>query len=333
MSHTIPINMPDGSVEKIDADTIVNAENAILESMRRPPAFHKIQMIPCRVDVAREVAKLQGGIGFIKHPARMRMAAAAGCRQYGPPRVWRELIGDQWVTRAQIAFSRPGFYDQPVAIVAEGVEADQPAKIRQHFTAKLQTQATKRCLTQILGESFNYDLRYLEERNGLFVFACIEPDMADERVQQIMLDRMAGATPQLYPQQPQLPPPSDAVETLAITDGTDPEFDDVDLGEAVSDESSGVDSSESQQAKGDTASPDDRPAWVRGFAFDKLSKAINWESLPEDDAREAIKRGIKDSGYDVKADDRYVVSSAKGGNLVDAARRLYEWQMRGGDDA
>src|SRR6056297_3544403 len=166
MSQTIPINMPDGSIEQIDAATIVNAENALLESMRRPPAFHKIQMIPCRVDVQREVAQIQGGIGFIKHPARMRMAAAAGCRQHGAPRLWRELVGDRWMTRAQMSFVRPGFYDQPVSIIAEGVEDEQPSKIRQHFTAKLQTQATKRCLTQILGESFNYDLAYLRERNG-----------------------------------------------------------------------------------------------------------------------------------------------------------------------
>lgn len=321
MSQTIPINMPDGTVQDIDADTIVNAQNALVESMRRPPMFHKIHLVPCRVDVEREVAQIQGGIGFIKHPARMRMAAAAGCRQYGAPRVWRELVGDQWVTRAQISFSRPGFYDQPVSIIAEGVEADQPKNIRQHFTAKLQTQATKRCLTQILGEAFSYDIDYLRSRKGLFVFACVVEDADDPDVRQVMLQRMRGASHQLYgtpmPEQPMAQP--EAVETFQLTAGEDHEFE----GEAEA----GIEPPNQGESAIEGPASATRPSWVSSYVIDRPSGAVNWESIPIEQTEQKVRAEIKAAAYPLEGDNYGVVAACKRGDWIDAAQRLYNWQQ------
>lgn len=327
MSQTIPINMPDGSVEQIDANTVVNAENALLESMRKPPAFHKVQMIPCRVDVQREVAQIQGGIGFIKHPARMRMAAAAGCRQYGPPRVWRELIGDEWVTRAQMSFTRPGFYNEPVSIVAQGTEEQFAKNVQKHMTAILQTQATKRCLTQIMGEAFQYDMSYLRERNGLFVFACISEDTEDPDVRQILLERMRGAKGALYaPQALPTPSPDDV---MSLPSGVDVEFD---MEEGGADDTNTQNESESIASEG-TAAPPDLPAWAKSFARDRLTGAVNFESLPADKVEAIVRKAIKSEGYPLEDDAAGVVKACKASDWVGAARRLHDWQAGGGADA
>jgi len=335
MSQTIPIQMPDGRVEHIESITVVNAENALLESMRRPPAFHRIQMIPCRVDVDRDVAVIKGGMGYIKHPARVRMAAAAGVRQVGAPRVWREDDEDGARTCVEVTMNRPGFYDQPVTQQADGVESKQPQNIREHFTAKLITRATKKCLTVLLGESFLYDPAYLRERNGLFVFACLSEDTDDPDVRQVLLERMRGATHQLYQPAPQpaaLPEPAAAPQPMALPIG-DPELDEP--GEWEAGTSPVNEGTQGEAAGRDTQQPASLPDWCKSFARDRLTNAINWESLPATSVEDAVRRGLKGecAHYPMDSDPADVIAHCKAGEWITAARALYEWQTGGGADA
>lgn len=349
MSQTIPIQMPDGTVEQIDANTVVNAENALLESMRRPPAFHKIQMIPCRVDVERDVAVIKGGMGYIKHPARVRMAAAAGVRQVGAPRVWREEDDEGTRTCVEVTMNRPGFYDQPVTQQADGIESKQPQNIREHFTSKLITRATKKCLTVLLGESFLYDPAFLRERHGLFVFACLSEDTDDPDVKQVLLERMRGASNQLYAPAPAtLPPPQPVGEPVALPSGNGVELEDSEDIDFLPASESASESGEwgaggspvNEGTQGEpgvagTTSPAPLPEWVRSFARDRLTQAINWESIPPSSVEAAVRRGLKGdaSHYPMDDDPAQVIAACKAAEWITAARRLYGWQTGGADNA
>jgi len=324
MSHTIPITMPDGSREDIPAESVVNASTAMLEAMRRPPALHRIQMIPVRIDLDRDASAIKGGQVYIKHPARMRIAAAAGCRMVGHPRSWRETDEDGRVrTVCEVSMNRPGFVDEPVTQIADGIEADQPANIREHFTAKLVTRATSRCLKSLLGESFLYDPSYIRERGGLFVFASIQPDMDDPDVRQVMLDRMRGASVALFGSQPQAPamPQSDPVDLASIPADID------DHPETAAGEPEG----DGAAPASFTDAPAAAPAWWRSFARDKASSAINWESLPPASAEKAVRAGIREVDYPHGDDPAGVVKAAKDADWITAAKRLYEFG--GGSDA
>lgn len=318
--HTIPITLPDGSVEPIDADTIVNSTTALLESMRRPPILHKIQMIPVQVDLERDCAQIKGGQVYLKHPARARLAAAAGVRQVGPPRVWSEGEGTDRRTFAQVSLNRPGFFDQPVTQVADGLLSEQPSHLREHFTAKLITRAYKRCLTVILGESFLYDPAFLRARNGLFVFACITEDVNDPDVRQVALERMRGAQTALYPQHTAIasPPPMVA---LPMPDH-DPEFD-VEGGDAEG-------TPWATDASGDDAAmatgPSSLPTWAKSFARDRLTGEINYESLPIEKVERLVRDNVRTS-YPMDTDPAGVVAAAKAKEWVRAARALVEWEV------
>jgi hypothetical protein len=219
--------------------------------------------------------------------------------------------------------NRPGFVDEPVTQVADGIEDEQPKALQEHFTAKLTTRATARCLKVLLGESFLYDPNYLRERGGLFVFACIQPDMDDPDVRQVMLDRMRGASGALYGSQPQAPalPQGEPVDFAAIPADID------DHPEPAAGEPEGNGAAPASF----TDPPAAAPAWWRSFARDKASGAINWESLPPASAEKAVRAGIREVDYPHGDDPAGVVKAAKDADWITAAKRLYEFG--GGSDA
>lgn len=318
-NHPVHVLMPDGTTEEQLLDSFVNAQSAAIEAMRPAPPLYKARLVPVIVEPS-ECVRVDSK-SYIKASARNRIANAAGVQQHGEPRVEEFTRDGVAMTRVTVALVRPPMYPEPQIGMAEGAVSEcRNAKERQFFLAKLHTQAHTRALKKVLADDFAYDPQEISAKGGRFLVASVTPDENDPEVRAIHLERMRQASALLYPSSPPV---------AALPSPDLPDDDVLESWEADDTGFSGMDTVSGDEAESGGTSAS-LPDWCKSFARDRLTQEINWESLPQDKVKDIVRKAIKDTGYPVKDDPADVVSNAKGGYVVAAAKQLYRWQMEGG---
>lgn len=322
--NAVAVRMPDGTLSTQVIDSFVNSRTAMIEATRTMP-LHKTTLVPVHTS-EEDYANIKGKT-YLKHSGRCRLASAAGVREACSP-VWESYEQDgKTYVRVSVALIRPPLIMDPVWGQADGCEADQKPAEREHYTAKLTTRAHARALKKILGESFLYDPRELEGKNGMFLVACMTQDENDPDVRATILANMSRGTSQLYgstkpPVAPMPPAPTGFVDEPDPFE--DAEFDDIDSDPFE-------DTGEVATAAG-TPPPAPKvaislPRWCGSYVLrDGLPM---WESIPVEQTKEYVRKELKEIKYKASEDPAGLIEDGKAGRWVECAAKLLAWQLGG----